>query len=232
MKCTAVYHDTIRPEIHHVRHEHTQRDIHNHEVHHRVLPIKEVQVLAAKHYAPVGSRGELVEIDESQVPHLADRDRRFPVNDSGHVVSMGPIGDHERFTTKDLSSGEGEHKEYVNQRGVPTTETTWIHQPTLDMGQHKRQNSEGKPSGVESTTNPQNATPGSLSTGSQPAHERRAEAAVAANVAGRRTTSGAHSNPNVNGAAFHGKPRVEQEMAAARVAAQRAIGHVPGAFEE
>lgn len=35
------------------------------------------------------------------------------------------------FTARTFAPGEGDHKEYVNEHGVLTTETTWIHPPRL-----------------------------------------------------------------------------------------------------
>jgi len=36
-----------------------------------------------------------------------------------------------RFTARAFGPEEGEHREYVSNAGVPTTESTWIHPPRL-----------------------------------------------------------------------------------------------------
>ena len=49
---TAVVHETIVPDVHHIRFEQTTREIHHHHVHNRILPIIDVQVLSARHFVP------------------------------------------------------------------------------------------------------------------------------------------------------------------------------------
>jgi hypothetical protein len=54
-KRTAVVHETVFPEIHHIRHEDITREIHNHHVYNRTLPIVDVQVLPARHFVPAAA---------------------------------------------------------------------------------------------------------------------------------------------------------------------------------
>ena len=63
----AVVHETVHQDIHHVREERITRDIHEHDVYHRILPIVDVEVLPPRHFLPVEGGG-LVEISASEVP--------------------------------------------------------------------------------------------------------------------------------------------------------------------
>lgn len=64
---SAVVHETVHRDIHHVREERITRDIHNYDVYHRMLPIVDVEVLPPRHFLPVEGGG-LVEISASEVP--------------------------------------------------------------------------------------------------------------------------------------------------------------------
>ena len=196
-----------------------------------------MKVLPAKHYAPSGPDGSLVEIDESQVPSLAGQGQRLPIRDAGSSVDRSPLGNHERHISKDLSKGEGEHKEYINANGVPTTETTWIHHPTFDVRPQQRESDpsediEPRPSTQSELESDQHLSGSKNVEESKADYETRAEAAVAANAAHRRTAQGDQTNPTPHYSEFHEKPRHFQEATAAKLAARRAAGHVPGAFVE
>lgn len=69
----AVTHETIQPVIHQVRAEKTTRDIHTTDVHHRILPIVDIEYLPARHFV-YSSNGQLIEVPESAVEeHLGLR---------------------------------------------------------------------------------------------------------------------------------------------------------------
>ena len=226
-----MYHDTVHPEIQHVKHENTQRDLHTHEVHHRTLPVKDVLVLPTKHYAPLGPNGALVEIDESEVADVTADHRNWHLKTAEQPTDERSTvhPDHERHISKNLQNGEGQHKSYVTQEGVPRTETTWIHPPTVDTSppNERRQYSENPSAPVKSlgdTTGSHSTEPGPVS---QMDHERNAEATVTARrQASRSHNAGVHDSQK----RFHEQPREQQEAHAARLAARRAAGHVPGSF--
>ena len=67
LQCSAVIHETVHKDIHHVREERITRHIHNYDVYHRILPIVDVEVLPPRHFLPVEGGG-LVEISASEVP--------------------------------------------------------------------------------------------------------------------------------------------------------------------
>lgn len=69
----AVTHETIQPVVHQVRAEKITRDIHTTDVHHRILPIVDIEYLPARHFV-YSSDGQLIEVPESAVEeHLGLR---------------------------------------------------------------------------------------------------------------------------------------------------------------
>lgn len=62
----AVTHETITRQVHDIREEYLTRNIHEHDVYYRTLPIVDVEVLPARHYVP--SETGLIEIAEDDVP--------------------------------------------------------------------------------------------------------------------------------------------------------------------
>ena len=63
-------------------------------------------------------------------------------------------------------------------------------------------------------------------------HEQRAEAAVAASAARHHTTKGNRSHDGKDPGSAHQPSREKREFEAAKLAARRAAGHIPGAFVE
>ena len=60
---TAVTHEHIKPLAHHINTKEYTREIHNHDVYNRILPVKDTEVLPTRHYAPSPTdAGRLVEI--------------------------------------------------------------------------------------------------------------------------------------------------------------------------
>lgn len=67
MSTLAVTNETITPQIHNIREEQVTREIHTHDVYHRIQPVIDVEVLPTKHYIR-NSTGGLTEISASAVP--------------------------------------------------------------------------------------------------------------------------------------------------------------------
>ncbi|KJX99250.1 hypothetical protein TI39_contig367g00008 [Zymoseptoria brevis] len=56
----AVVHEVVQPKVHEIVTQEITREIHNHDVYHRVLPVLEFEVLPARHYVQVpGADGKL-----------------------------------------------------------------------------------------------------------------------------------------------------------------------------
>jgi len=121
------------PEVHHIREEVITREIHNHDVYHRILPIIDIEVLPARHFVPTGNGDELMEISEDEIPGRTGYNQQWFI---GEMLSKLPkdsnfFREPLRFTAREFPGTEGDYKEYV-RNGIPTTETTWVHPPVLD----------------------------------------------------------------------------------------------------
>jgi hypothetical protein len=151
----AVTHETVRPQIRNVREEQVTRAIHNHDVFHRILPIKQVEVLPARHFRRSPSTGDLKEIPAPKASHKQQNWQ--VVETSPGRSSLQPMGSPpystqalqgndekdelseedgvtRADTPRSLTIQQGAHKEYVGEDGIPRTETTWIHPPTIEEG--------------------------------------------------------------------------------------------------
>lgn len=128
----AVVHETIHQEIHHVREEHITREIHNHDVFHRILPIVDVEVLPARHFLPVEGGG-LVEISGDEVP---GRGRNWVIAETASKIPSNQAAPKgvSRFSARDFPGTEGDSRNYISSEGIKTTEETWVHPPELETG--------------------------------------------------------------------------------------------------
>lgn len=123
-----VVHETIQPIEHEERQEIITREIHNHHVIHRILPVRDVEVLPAKHYAPIGPNGALVEIPPPE--------GELPGQSHAWTIVANPISTQHGenpypWTREVFKKGE---RETVGEDGVRRTETTWIHPAHLEEG--------------------------------------------------------------------------------------------------
>ncbi|TLD34869.1 alcohol dehydrogenase [Venturia nashicola] len=125
----AVTHETVIPETRHIEEQVVTREIHNHDVHHRILPIKDVEVLPAKHFVRDPNTGALTEIPAPN-PARAGGHPQWKLLTTDSDSGWQPAAPR-AFTARTFGKDEGMEKEYVGQDGVPRTETTWIHPPTI-----------------------------------------------------------------------------------------------------
>ncbi|CZR64723.1 uncharacterized protein PAC_14622 [Phialocephala subalpina] len=63
----AVTHEHVTPTRHEIREERITREIHTHDVYHRILPVIETEILPTKHFVPSGDGKGLTEIPESEL---------------------------------------------------------------------------------------------------------------------------------------------------------------------
>ena len=132
MLALAVVHETVQQKTHHVREEVITRDIHTHDVFHRILPVIDVEVLPPRHFLPVEGGG-LVEIGADEVPGrgnnwvIAETASKIP---SDQPAPKGP----RRFTARQFPGTEGDATRYTTPDGYEHTESTWIHPPELETG--------------------------------------------------------------------------------------------------
>jgi len=106
------------------------REIHNHDVFHRIQPIIDVEVLPARHFLPVEGGG-LVEINAEDVPGrrnnwvIAETASKIPSDEAAPAKIT-------RFTAREFPGTEGDAKRYISPEGMERTEETWVHPPELE----------------------------------------------------------------------------------------------------
>ena len=129
---TAVVHETVHKDIHHVREELIRREIHTHDVYHRVLPVIDVEVLPARHFLPVEGGG-LVEISADEVP---GRKNNWVLAETVSEIASDQAAPQSRanFTARAFPGREGDEARYVDPEGHEKTEQTWVHPPELETG--------------------------------------------------------------------------------------------------
>lgn len=128
----AVVHETIRHDVHHVREEVITREIHTHDVYHRILPIIDVEVLPPRHFLPVEGGG-LVEISGSEVP---GRGQNWVIAETASKIpsdQRAPKATN-RFSAREFVGVEGDPTRYITSEGFEKTEETWVHPPELETG--------------------------------------------------------------------------------------------------
>ena len=115
-----------------MRKELITREVHNHEIYHRILPIIDVEVLPPRHFLPVEGGG-LVEISSDEVP---GRGRNWVIAETASKIpsdQAAPRGVN-RFSAREFLGEEGDSKAYITPEGIRTTEETWVHPPELETG--------------------------------------------------------------------------------------------------
>lgn len=128
----AVVHETVHQEVHHIREEVITRDIHTHDVYHRILPVIDVEVLPPRHFLPVEGGG-LVEISGSEVP---GRGQNWVIAETASKIPSDQRAPQatNRFSARDFVGHEGDSTRYVTPEGFERTEETWVHPPELETG--------------------------------------------------------------------------------------------------
>lgn len=125
-------HETVHQKVHHVREEVVTRDIHTHDVYHRIQPIIDVEVLPARHFLPVEGGG-LVEINAEDVPGrrnnwvIAETASKIPSDEAAPAKIT-------RFSAREFPGTEGDAKRYITPEGIERREETWVHPPELETG--------------------------------------------------------------------------------------------------
>ena len=128
----AVTHETVKEKVHNIREEVITREIHTHDVFHRMLPVIDVEVLPPRHFLPVEGGG-LVEIGADEVPGrgnnwvIAETASKLASNESA------PTG-RRPFTAREFPGKEGDEVKFTADEGHEITHTTWVHPPELETG--------------------------------------------------------------------------------------------------
>lgn len=125
-------HETVHQDVHHMREELITREVHHHDIYHRILPVIDVEVLPPRHFLPVEGGG-LVEINAEEVP---GRGRNWVIAETASKIPSGqvaPTGANQ-FSAREFPGEEGDPKRYLTPKGIRTTEETWVHPPDLETG--------------------------------------------------------------------------------------------------
>lgn len=129
--CLAVTHETVHRKVHNVREELITKEIHTHDIYHRILPVVDVEVLPPRHFLPVEGGG-LVEISAPEVPGrgnnwvIAETASKIP---SDQAAPKGTRG----FTARHFPGRDGDAIRR-DVGGHERTEETWVHYPELETG--------------------------------------------------------------------------------------------------
>lgn len=135
----AVTHEVVNKHHHHIREEVITRQIHTHDVYHRILPIIDIQVLPTRHFVLHPTTGEKIEISEDQVPGRTRANVNWVIAET--VTKMTPPEGNlkealRRFSAREFGPEEGETRHWIEKDGVRKSERTWVHPPELDHGAH------------------------------------------------------------------------------------------------
>ncbi|KAK4544943.1 hypothetical protein LTR36_003848 [Oleoguttula mirabilis] len=130
----AVTHETIVQNVHEIREEQITREIHNHHIFHRILPIVDIEVLPARHFVPV--EGGYAEISEDEVPGRAGVNAQWIIAETMSKLmpqNKGPVVP-QQFSARKFEGTDGDYKEYMTPEGFKRTEQWWVHPPTMETG--------------------------------------------------------------------------------------------------
>ncbi|KAI9679238.1 MAG: hypothetical protein M1817_005257 [Caeruleum heppii] len=126
----AVTHETVIPNVHHIREEVITKEIHTHDVKHRIQPVVDVQVLPPRHFIPV--HGGLKEVQGADIPgrqsHWQIVETVTPEHSRGKPSSAAVQSDEPLMESSNT---------YQTAEGHSRTETVWVHPPTLETGAKK-----------------------------------------------------------------------------------------------
>jgi hypothetical protein len=122
----AVVHEVVKPHEHEIIEERIYREIHNHDVYHRIQPVYQTEILAARHFVH-DANGNLVEISEDEVP---DRTGEFQAWYMGKrdCPAVHPSRHLPRITEPRIVSDI----KYMTPEGFERRETTILHPPELE----------------------------------------------------------------------------------------------------
>ncbi|KAK4494327.1 hypothetical protein PRZ48_014625 [Zasmidium cellare] len=131
----AVTHEDRTVNTHEIIQHAITREIHNHHIFHRILPIVDVEVLPARHFVPTEGGG-LEEITAADAP--VDSTERLQQLISEAVASMLPKTEEQdvprHFSARTFEDTDCAFKEYTSPEGIKRTEQWWVHPPSVDTG--------------------------------------------------------------------------------------------------
>jgi len=132
----AVTHEVVHKHFHNIREEVITRQVHTHDVYHRIQPIIDIQVLPSRHFLLHPTTGEKIEVAEDQVPGRTGQNTDWVIAET--VTKMNPVEgalkEPSRFSARTFGPGEGDTRQWIEDDGTRKSERTWVHHPELATG--------------------------------------------------------------------------------------------------
>ncbi|KAF2637990.1 hypothetical protein P280DRAFT_87557 [Massarina eburnea CBS 473.64] len=122
----AVTHEVVKPHEHEIIEECVYREIHNHDVYHRTLPVYETEILPARHFMH-DSNGGLKEISEDKIPGWTGQNQKWYIGEK-----TTPDTEKLPFLPRQTEPRILADRTYMTPEGFPRRETTILHPPELD----------------------------------------------------------------------------------------------------
>ncbi|KAH9989364.1 hypothetical protein F4779DRAFT_638102 [Xylariaceae sp. FL0662B] len=122
----AATHTTVRPYVREIKEEQIYREIHNHDVFHRIQPVYELEVLPTRHFVP-GPDSSLIEVSGDNLPNCTSTSQRWFVAEKP-AESAQPSSKEPPKT----STARDAVAKYITPEGFERIETTIVHTPTLE----------------------------------------------------------------------------------------------------
>ena len=122
----AVVHEVIKPHEHEIIEERIYREIHKHDVYHRIQPVYQTEILSPRHFIH-DAMGNLVEISEDQIPDRTGEFQSWYIGKrASSAVPASPRSPRitEPRVVKDIK--------YMTPEGFERRETTIVHPPELE----------------------------------------------------------------------------------------------------
>ncbi|KAI0120705.1 hypothetical protein BJ170DRAFT_646460 [Xylariales sp. AK1849] len=123
----TVTHETVYPQQHEITEEHIYREIHNHDVYHRIQPVYDIQVLPTRHFM-LDSDGGFIEVSQDDLPTCTGANERWYIGERPLDASPSEQRDPPELA---FAKNAGEQK-YLTSDGLERTDTTIVHTPTLE----------------------------------------------------------------------------------------------------
>ncbi|KAI9705573.1 MAG: hypothetical protein M1836_006329 [Candelina mexicana] len=198
----AVVHEDVTKAVHHVREEVYTREIHTHDIYHRIQPVIDVEVLPPRHFLPVEGGG-LVEVTAEEVP---GRHGNWVIAETASKIpSDEPAPRKPRHFSAAEFDETWDKKTYTTPEGIPRTEEVWVHPPELETGawatgQTWRMDF-GKPDEPINTIKPDSSFEGPATTtqdlaGRESSHGASANREAVLQELPKRTSNGSLANRN------------------------------------